>query len=109
MRISTLSHRNTGGTELGVVFASTEGVNASAFDECLAMLVEKAEAMGATALLGLQVVQSQFQWNPRTSLVATAYKGVDLSEGRGSPPQASEEAASRSTAPASPPDGPPFT
>jgi uncharacterized protein YbjQ (UPF0145 family) len=43
------------------------------------MLSEKAEAIGATALLGLQVVQSQFQWNARTSLVATAYGSADLS------------------------------
>jgi len=77
VRISTLSDRNAGETELGVVFASTEGVDDPAFDRCLAMLCEKAEAIGATALLGLQVVQSQFQWNARTSLLATAYGGAD--------------------------------
>jgi uncharacterized protein YbjQ (UPF0145 family) len=79
MRISTLSDHNPGDTELGVVFASAEGIDDHAFDRCLAMLSEKAEAIGATALLGLQVVQSQFQWNARTSLVATAYGSADLS------------------------------
>ncbi len=37
-------------------------------------MTHKAEALGATALLGLQLVQSQFQWNQRTSLLATAVK-----------------------------------
>jgi hypothetical protein len=85
MRISTLSDRSAGDTELGVVFASTEGVTDPAFDQCLAILVEKAEAMGATALLGLQVVQSQFQWNPRTSLLATAYRNAGVGAGGGGP------------------------
>ena len=35
------------------------------YDECLKHLTQKAEALGATALLGLQLVQSQFQWNQR--------------------------------------------
>jgi phytoene/squalene synthetase len=81
VRISTLSDRNAGETELGVVFASTEGVDDPAFDRCLAMLCERAEAIGATALLGLQVVQSQFQWNARTSLLATAYGSADGLQG----------------------------
>jgi hypothetical protein len=76
VRISTLSDRNAGDTELGVVFATTDGVSAPDFERCLAILVEKAEAMGATAVIGLQVVQSQFQWNPRTSLLATAYRSA---------------------------------
>ncbi len=73
MRISTLPGR--GETELGVVYASVEGVNEHSFEECLAELEEKAKALGATALIGLQLVQSQFQWNQRTSLLATAVKG----------------------------------
>ncbi len=41
---------------------------------CLHELKEKAEKLGATGLVGLQLVQSQFQWNQRTSLLATAVK-----------------------------------
>ncbi|HXC54862.1 MAG TPA: hypothetical protein VNU97_06180 [Rhizomicrobium sp.] len=74
MRISTLAHKADGETELGVVYASVEGVNDSSYDECLHELKEKAKALGATALIGLQLVQSQFQWNQRTSLLATAVK-----------------------------------
>jgi uncharacterized protein YbjQ (UPF0145 family) len=37
-----------------------------------ARLSERRRALGATALIGLQLVQSQFQWNQRTSLLATA-------------------------------------
>jgi uncharacterized protein YbjQ (UPF0145 family) len=51
-----------------------EGVNESSFEECLEELIHKGEALGATALIGLQLVQSQFQWNQRTSLLATAIK-----------------------------------
>ena len=61
-----------GARELGVVYASVEGVNEHSFDECLAELTHKAQALGATALIGMQLVQSQFQWNQRTSLLATA-------------------------------------
>jgi uncharacterized protein YbjQ (UPF0145 family) len=75
MRVSTLPDRPAGATELGVVYASIEGVNEDSFDECLAELKHKAQALGATALVGLQLVQSQFQWNQRTSLLATAIKG----------------------------------
>lgn len=74
MRISTLSHIAAGETELGVVYASVEGVNHASYDECVHELKEKAHALGATALIGLQLVQSQFQWNQRTSLLATAVK-----------------------------------
>ena len=72
MSVSTLSHLPAGAHELGVVYASVEGVNDHSYDECLAELVQKAEALGATALVGLHLVQSQFQWNQRTSLLATA-------------------------------------
>ena len=72
MRISTLSNLPTGARELGVVYASVEGVNEQSYDECLEHLVHKAEGLGATALIGVQLVQSQFQWNQRTSLLATA-------------------------------------
>ena len=74
MRVSTLPHLATAETELGVVYASVEGVNDASYDECLHELKEKAERLGASALIGLQLVQSQFQWNQRTSLLATAVK-----------------------------------
>ena len=74
MSISTLSERPARAIELGVVYASVEGVNEHSFDECLAELTQKAHAMGATALVGMQLVQSQFQWNQRTSLLATAIR-----------------------------------
>jgi uncharacterized protein YbjQ (UPF0145 family) len=74
MRISTLPAPAAGETELGVVYASVEGVNDGSYDACLHELKEKAEALGATGLIGMQLVQSQFQWNQRTSLLATAVK-----------------------------------
>ena len=74
MRISGLNALPAGATELGVVYASVEGVNEHSYDECLHELVEKAEKLGATALVALQLVQSQFQWNQRTSLLATAVR-----------------------------------
>jgi uncharacterized protein YbjQ (UPF0145 family) len=74
MRVSTLSDRAAGATELGVVYASVEGVNENSFHECMEELTRKAEALGATALIAMQLVQSQFQWNQRTSLLATAIK-----------------------------------
>jgi uncharacterized protein YbjQ (UPF0145 family) len=72
MRFSTLPQLPPGARELGVVYASVEGVNEQSYDECLEHLAHKAEALGANALVGLQLVQSQFQWNQRTSLLATA-------------------------------------
>jgi uncharacterized protein YbjQ (UPF0145 family) len=74
VRISTLSNLAPGETELGVVYASVEGVNDGSYDECLHELKEKAHALGASGLIGMQLVQSQFQWNQRTSLLATAVK-----------------------------------
>ncbi len=74
MRVSTLQQKNPADTELGVVYASVEGVNDKSYDEALHELKEKAEKLGAAALIGLQLVQSQFQWNQRTSLIATAIK-----------------------------------
>ncbi len=74
MRISTLNQRAPDEIELGVLYASVEGVNESSYHECLEELTHKAHAIGATALIGLQLVQSQFQWNQRTSLLATAIK-----------------------------------
>ena len=74
MRISTLPFKPDSASEQGVVYASVEGVNEESFDECLHELKEKAERLGADALIGLQLVQSQFQWNQRTSLLATAIK-----------------------------------
>lgn len=74
MKVSTLPDRPAGSVELGVVYASVEGVNDRSYAECLAELTQKAQALGATALIGMQLVQSQFQWNQRTSLLATAIK-----------------------------------
>ena len=74
MRISSLNTLAPGDVELGVVYASVEGVNEKSYDECLEHLTHKAKALGATALIALQLVQSQFQWNQRTSLLATAVK-----------------------------------
>jgi len=74
MRVSTLTTLGADETELGVLYASVEGVNEGSYDECLHELKEKAEHLGATALIGLQLAQSQFQWNQRTSLIATAVK-----------------------------------
>ena len=74
MNVSTLSTIPAGARELGVVYASVEGVNEHSFDACLVELTRKAQALGATALIGMQLVQSQFQWNQRTSLLATAIR-----------------------------------
>ena len=74
MRVSTLGHRAPNDVELGVLYASVEGVNENSYHECLEELTHQAHALGATALIGLQLVQSQFQWNQRTSLLATAIK-----------------------------------
>jgi len=74
MRISSLNALPPGHRELGVVYASVEGVNENSFQECLDELIHKAHELGATALIALQLVQSQFQWNQRTSLLATAIK-----------------------------------
>jgi uncharacterized protein YbjQ (UPF0145 family) len=74
MRVSTLSELTVGDVEIGVAYASIERVNETSFHECLEELIRKAKAQGATALVGLQLVQSQFQWNQRTSLLATAIK-----------------------------------
>jgi uncharacterized protein YbjQ (UPF0145 family) len=74
MRISSLNALPAGAAELGVVYASVEGVNEHSYEECLHELAGKAEKLGATALIALQLVQSQFQWNQRTSLLATAIK-----------------------------------
>ena len=74
MRISTLPLREADETELGVVYASVEGVNDASYKECAHRLEHEAAALGATGLVGLQLVQSQFQWNQRTSLLATAVR-----------------------------------
>ena len=74
LSVSTLPALPVGASEMGVVYASVEGVNDSSFDECLHELAHKASKLGATGLIGMQLVQSQFQWNQRTSLLATAVK-----------------------------------
>ncbi len=76
MHISSLNALPPGAVELGVVYASVEGVNEASFDDCLEELTHKAHALGATGLIALQLVQSQFQWNQRTSLLATAVKAA---------------------------------
>ncbi len=75
MRVSSLNALPAGHEELGVVYASVEGVNENSYQECLDELIHKARNLGATSLVALQLVQSQFQWNQRTSLLATAVKG----------------------------------
>ncbi len=75
MRVSTLSDRAPNEVELGVIYASVEGVNETSYEECLHELKQKAKALDATAIIDLKLVQSQFQWNQRTSLIATAIKG----------------------------------
>ena len=75
MRVSTLAAKGPDETELGVVYASVEGVNEKSYAECLHKLEKEALGLGATALVGMQLVQSQFQWNQRTSLLATAVRG----------------------------------
>jgi uncharacterized protein YbjQ (UPF0145 family) len=74
MRVSSLNALPPGHEELGVVYASVEGVNENSFQECLEELIHKAHGLGATAVIALQLVQSQFQWNQRTSLLATAIR-----------------------------------
>lgn len=74
MRVSTLAGLAPGEKEVGVVYASVEGVNDNSYEECLHELKEKAKHLGATGLVAMQLVQSQFQWNQRTSLMATAIK-----------------------------------
>jgi len=74
MRVSSLHTLAPDDVELGVVYASVEGVNEHSYEECIEQLIRKGEALGATALVALQLVQSQFQWNQRTSLLATAVK-----------------------------------
>lgn len=74
MRVTTLAHLTPGAVDLGAVYASVEGVDERSFEECLEHLESLAAARGANALVGMQLVQSQFQWNARTSLLATAVK-----------------------------------
>ena len=75
MRISTLPILSAGESQIGVIYASVEGVNEHSYEECLHLLETKARKLEATGIVGLQLVQSQFQWNQRTSLLATAVKG----------------------------------
>lgn len=75
MRISSLNALPPGREEFGVVYASAEGVNEASYEEYLEKLIHKAHGLGGTALVALQLVQSQFQWNQRTGLLATAVRG----------------------------------
>jgi uncharacterized protein YbjQ (UPF0145 family) len=74
MHVTCLNTLESGQHDLGVVYAFVEGVNEESFEACLEELVHKAKELGATGLIALQLVQSQFQWNQRTSLLATAIK-----------------------------------
>lgn len=70
---------------VGIVHASVEGVEDEAVAAALAELRKRAEELGAGALVALQCVQSQFQWNARTTLLATAVgaggkQGPEVSE-----------------------------
>jgi hypothetical protein len=76
MRITTLAEKLAGETDLGAVYASVEGVNENSYDECLHELKEKLKALGGTGIIDLKLVQSQFQWNQRTSLLGTAVKAA---------------------------------
>jgi uncharacterized protein YbjQ (UPF0145 family) len=42
--------------------------------EALETLEHKAHALGADAVVGVQIAQSNFQWNARTTLIGTAVK-----------------------------------
>jgi uncharacterized protein YbjQ (UPF0145 family) len=75
MRISSLTHLEVGEVELGIVYASVEGVNEHDITECMHTITNKAKEMGAAGIIGLQLVQSNFQWSPRTTLMGTAVKG----------------------------------
>ena len=77
MRVSTRTHLMPGEVELGVVHATRREAEEDTFQEVLEDLIHRAAELGATGLIGLQLVQSQFQWNQRTSLVATAVR-VDV-------------------------------
>jgi hypothetical protein len=72
MRVTSVNALPEGQEDLGVVYASVEGVNEHSYRECLEKLTDEAKQLGATSLIALQLVQSQFQWNQRTSLLATA-------------------------------------
>ncbi len=74
MQVTSVNALPPGKEDLGVVYASVEGVNEHSFHECLEKLTHEAKQLGATGLIALQLVQSQFQWNQRTSLLATAVK-----------------------------------
>ena len=80
IKVSTLQDRPKGSTDLGVVYATVEGFNDHSFDECLAVLLHKAHGLGATALVGMQLVQSQHQDHQRTSLIATAVRSEESKE-----------------------------
>ncbi len=53
---------------------ASPGVNETSCQECLHELEHKAKALGATAIIDLKLVQSQFQWNQRTGLIAAAIR-----------------------------------
>ena len=90
MHISSLNALPPGDEELGVVYASVEGVNETSYEECLEKLIHKAHGLGATALVALQLVQSQFQWisapaclRPRCGHAPVALRRPDAPHRRG--------------------------
>ncbi|MHB8572202.1 MAG: heavy metal-binding domain-containing protein [Candidatus Dormibacteria bacterium] len=72
MRMTTLPEG--GGTHVGLVHASVEGVDDEAVREALELMERRAHEQGADAVVGIQLAQSNFQWNPRTTVVGTAVK-----------------------------------
>jgi hypothetical protein len=69
MCISTLRNLAPGGVELGVVYASVEGVNDESYKECVEELMHYGHKLGATALIGLWSRPSPFS-NPLTQPIA---------------------------------------
>jgi len=80
---STTTTLAAGQTLLGLVHASVEGVEEESLKQALEVLDGRAVAMGADAIIGIQVAQTNFQWQPRTTLLGTAVK--DGGSGAGEP------------------------
>jgi uncharacterized protein YbjQ (UPF0145 family) len=74
MRLTTLSLAADTSTYVGLVYAVVEGTEEEALKEAIEELEKRAESLGANAVIGIQVAQSNFQWNPRTVLLGPAVK-----------------------------------
>ena len=77
MRLTTLSLAADTSSYVGLVYAVVEGTEEQALKEAVEELEKRAGALGANAVVGIQVAQSNFQWNPRTVLIGTAGKLVE--------------------------------